>query len=85
MLVCGPSELSLLPMSLKSDDVNIFYSECSSQSNYFNIVILPNGSLFISNRFLEEVLDIGGVEGLTFVIIHEIAHLVKKDVKKNLK
>ena len=82
--MCGPSELGILSTTIKSSEVIIFYSECSSHTNYLNLIILPNGSLFISERFLEEVLEIGGIEGLTFVILHELSHIIRRDIIRNL-
>jgi hypothetical protein len=34
---------------------------------------------------LEEVLNIAGLEGLTFIILHELSHLIKKHIRHNLR
>jgi hypothetical protein len=45
------NEMGLLPASVKSNDVVVFYSEAEksgSHMNYEELYILPNGSLFMS-------------------------------------
>lgn len=38
----------------------------------------------MSENLLEEVLDKGGLEGLVFLILHELSHLIKSHLRKNL-
>lgn len=61
------------PSFLSSKEVTLFYSE---KAEFF---ILPNGSMFMSEALLEQVLrtENGGLEGLAFLIIHELSHIVK--------
>jgi hypothetical protein len=47
--------------------------------------ILPNGTLFISEPYLEEILRVGGVESLAFILLNDIAHVIKKHQSSNLK
>ena len=74
-------ELQLLPKgSFKVNDetgeadlsiVNVFYSDCkfSCGRNYHELFMLPNGSLFISESILSEVLRTAGIEGLMFLLL----------------
>jgi hypothetical protein len=70
--------LSLLPnlgarisKSERLDLINVFKTDCKygSHGNYFELFILPNGSLFISEALLDEILDKAGVEGLIFLLL----------------
>ena len=66
--------------------VNVFYSDYkySGNRNYFELFILPNGNLFISESLLTEILKIAGVEGLSFVLLQHLGHLYKSHTLKNL-
>lgn len=71
--------MGLLPPSVgASKQVILFYSD------KHDLMILPNGALFMSECLLEEVLAAGGLEGLTFVILHELSHLSKSHLRGNL-
>ena len=61
------------PTFLSSREVILFYSV---KPEFF---ILPNGSLFMSECLLEQLLkmDKGGLEALAFIIVHELSHIVK--------
>lgn len=72
-------------MSVKLHDITIFYSEIRSNQNYRELILLPNGSLFISEQLLNDVLNAAGLEGLTFLLLHELSHLVKKHIRHNLR
>lgn len=41
--------------------------------------------MFISEVFLDKVLETSGLEGISFIILHELAHIAKKHIKSNLK
>lgn len=45
---------------------------------------MPNGALFMSESLLEEVLNAGGLEGLAFLLLHELAHVMKSHLRRNL-
>ena len=51
--------------------INVFYSDFkySGNRNYFELFILPNGNLFISEPLLVEILRVAGIEGLSFVLL----------------
>jgi hypothetical protein len=68
------------PSFLSSREVTLFYS---GKPEFF---ILANGSLFMSECLLEQVLrtESGGLEALTCLIVHELSHIVKGDLQKNL-
>ena len=71
------------PKFLSSREVILFYS---AKPEFF---ILPNGSLFLSESLLELLLnskskDNCGLEALTFLIVHELSHIVKGHLPKNL-
>ena len=68
----------IAPSFLSSREVILFYS---SEAEFF---ILPNGTLFLSELLLEQVLKAGGLESLTFLIVHELSHLVKEHLATNL-
>ena len=61
------------PSFLSSREVTVYYSEKAE------LFILANGSLFMSECLLEEVLrtESGGLEALTFLLVHELSHIVK--------
>ena len=63
---------------MTSTDVVLYYSD-----NH-ELIILPNGSLFMSESLVEEALKVGGLEGLSFVILHELSHHVKSHLRSNL-
>jgi hypothetical protein len=63
---------------LSSSEVILFYSE---KPEFF---ILPNGTLFLSEALLEKTLKIGGLAALSFLILHEMSHLVKSHLRANL-
>jgi hypothetical protein len=46
--------------------------------------MLPNGSLFMSESYLERLLELGGLEALAFALLHELGHLVKRHGVRNL-
>jgi Zn-dependent protease with chaperone function len=73
----------LIDSSLVTNKEVIVFHENSSKdpAEFF---ILPNGALFLSERLLEGVLQIGGIEGLSFILLHELAHLSKGDLSHNL-
>ena len=69
------------PSFLSSREVILFYSD---KPEFF---ILPNGSLFMSESLLEQLLtkvESGGIEALTFLFVHELSHIVKGHLQKNL-
>ena len=73
----------IAPGFLSSREVILFYS---SEAEFF---ILPNGTLFLSELLLEQLLRAGedgsaGLEALTFLIVHELAHLVREHLATNL-
>ncbi len=39
----------------------------------------------MSESLLEEILTAGGIEGLAFVLLHELAHISKKHTRTNLR
>ena len=45
---------------------------------------MANGALFMSECLLEEVLNVGGLEGLAFLLLHELSHLSKSHLRENL-
>ena len=40
--------------------------------------------MFISENLIEDVLRVGGIEGLAFLLLHELSHLVKSHLRLNL-
>ena len=40
--------------------------------------------MFISENLIEDVLRVGGIEGLAFLLLHELSHLVKFHLRLNL-
>jgi hypothetical protein len=46
--------------------------------------ILSNGALFISEPLLTEVLNKSGVEGLVFLILTQLGHIINQDILRNL-
>ena len=68
--------------------VNVFYSDSkySSGKNYYELFVLPNGYLFISEPLIEEILSIDGcgLNSLVFLMIREIAHLKKRHTIQNI-
>jgi hypothetical protein len=80
-------DLGLLPASVKKSDIVLTYSDVSTNSNYHNLTMLSNGSLFMSESFLTRLLSLDGEDGLealTFVLLHEIGHISKKHNLRNL-
>jgi Peptidase family M48 len=80
-------DLGLLPASVKKSDIVLTYSDVSTNSNYHNLTMLSNGSLFMSESFLTRLLSLDGEDGLealTFVLLHEIGHIAKKHNLRNL-
>jgi hypothetical protein len=80
-------DLGLLPPSVKKSDIVLTYSDVSTNSNYHNLTMLSNGSLFMSESFLTRLLTLDGEDGLealTFVLLHEIGHIAKKHNLRNL-
>jgi hypothetical protein len=80
-------DLGLLPASVKKSDIVLTYSDVSTNSNYHNLTMLSNGSLFMSESFLTRLLTLDGEDGLealTFVLLHEIGHIAKKHNLRNL-
>ena len=65
-----------------SKDVSLFYE--NDEKDPMEFFILPNGSLFMSERLLNQVLAVAGLEGLAFLLLHELAHLAKGDLPCNL-
>ena len=65
-------------MEVDPDLINVFKTESkySLSSNYFELFILPNGALFISEAYLYEVLKTGGIEALSFVVLNNLAHVI---------
>ena len=61
-----------------AQDVVVFYSD------KHELLILPNGAMYISECLVEDVLHAGGLEGLAFLLLHELSHLVKSDLRRNL-
>jgi len=61
-----------------AQEVVVFYSE------KHELLILPNGAMFISESLVEDVLREGGLEGLAFLLLHELSHLVKSHLRFNL-
>ena len=68
------------PSFLSSREVVIYYS---AQPEFF---VLPNGALFMSESLLERILKTqsGGLEALSLLIVHELGHIVKGHLGKNL-
>ncbi len=80
-------DLGLVPASVKKSDIVLTYSDVSTNSNYHNLTMLSNGSLFMSESFLTRLLSLNGEDGLealTFVLLHEIGHIAKKHNLRNL-
>ena len=50
------------------------------------LFILPNGALFMSESLLEQALrtESGGVEALSYLLVHELSHLVRGHLQVNL-
>lgn len=67
-----------LLIGMTSTEVVLFYSD------KHELIILPNGTLFMSESLFEEVLKQGGLEGLSFVLLHELSHLIKSHLRSNL-
>ena len=63
---------------VSSQEVICFYDE---KPEFF---ILPNGSLFISESLLSQIIEVGGVESLAYVILHELSHLARGHLRQNL-
>ena len=63
---------------MTSNDVVLFYSD------KHELIILHNGTLFMSESLFEEALKQGGLEGLSFVLLHELGHLIKSHLRSNL-
>jgi Zn-dependent protease with chaperone function len=71
--------MQMLPGNVvASQEVIVYYSA------KHEFMILPNGSLYLSESMLEEVLSAGGLPGLAFVLLHELAHQVKSHLRQNL-
>lgn len=68
-------------------NVNVYATDCKygQHGNYFEMFILPNGTLFMSEPLLEEILAVGGIESLAFILLNDIAHVIKKHSRSNLK
>ena len=68
------------------DAVNLYRTDAKygQHGNYFEMFILPNGTLFISEPFLEQLLEVGGLESLTFLLLNNIAHVIKSHSRSNL-
>ena len=66
--------------------IHIFQTESkyASNTNYFEMFILPNGALFMSEAFLDEILGSGGLEALAFILLNNVAHVMKKHVRENI-
>ena len=61
----------IVPSFLSSREVYLFYDE---KPEFF---ILQNGSLFLSESLLEEIVRVGGLEGLSYILLHELSHLIR--------
>lgn len=46
--------------------------------------MLSNGSVFITESLVEETLRVGGVEGLSFLLLSNLAHIVKNHTRENV-
>ncbi|TNV72674.1 hypothetical protein FGO68_gene8956 [Halteria grandinella] len=77
-------ESGLIQQAVKGAAV-VYYSEVSSGQNYYQLYILPNGTLVMSESLLEALLSTCGLEALAFAILHEVAHLSKKHTRQNLR
>ena len=88
--VVSSLDISLMKNAGKDFDelVNVFYSDSkySSGKNYYELFVLPNGYLFISEPLIEEILSIDGcgLNSLVFLMIREIAHLKKRHTIQNI-
>jgi hypothetical protein len=61
------------PSLVTNKEVTLFYE--NSEKDPIEFFILPNGSLFMSQKVLDEVLASSGLEGLAFLLLHELAHI----------
>lgn len=48
------------------------------------ITCLANGSCYLSESLLNETLEVAGVDGLAYVLAHELAHMTKSHLRTNL-
>ena len=76
----------MLPEGVSDGEAWLYYKDFkfSSGSNHYELLILPNGSLFITEAFLSKILDKAGPEGLIFLILTEMMHLYKGHTLQNL-
>jgi len=49
-----------------------------------DLLVLSNGSCYISETLVSECLKVAGLEGLAFLIAHELAHVSKGHLRKNI-
>ena len=86
MLPKGSFKVDQTTDEADSSLVNIFHSDCkfACGRNYYEMFILSNGALFISEPLLTEVLCKSGVEGLVFLILTQLGHIINQDILRNL-
>ena len=70
-------------LQIDPDLINVFKTESkySLNTNYFELFILPNGALFISESYLHEILKAGGIEALSFILLNNLGHVIQKHVR----
>lgn len=54
------------------------------ESDKFNLAVLPNGPLFMSDQLYYSIKEQGGVLLLIYVLSHAISHISNHDTSKNL-
>jgi len=48
------------------------------------MLLLQNGSCYITETLVNKCIDVAGVDGLAFLIAHELAHISKSHLRKNI-
>ena len=48
------------------------------------LMLLMDGSCYISESLVSECLKVAGVDGLAFLLCHELAHLSKNHLRSNI-
>lgn len=48
------------------------------------ITCLSNGNCYLSESLVSETLEVAGVDGLAYIVAHELAHITKSHLRTNL-
>jgi hypothetical protein len=49
-----------------------------------NVLLLSNGSCYISETLVSQCFEIAGVHGIAFVLAHELAHISLSHLRRNI-